>query len=413
MELGDGIRKGNMNMKYRKLLAMVLTLAMCFAMMGAPALAEKKTEVAVSLADSTDYYIGTMVGGNVVEAFKSAGANVDVLDAGNVISNQTQQIQNAVTKGAQIIYVFPIGDASAYHDVLVQAREQGVTVMVSNNDPGEDACDVYVGSEEFYMGAMQAAMVTDWINKNDPEATEVKALLLESHLNEMMAHRCLGMRLIGEKFLRKGDLESMYFVKTDGEPAQYKDADGSIKDVEEPTGGLILDAEGYAMLNPFYDSRVTLLEESNRVTVGFMATEAQAAIEAAVTKGHNDLQVVMGYGDIGISCSEKVMEMVGAGTLSNPIEKVAVFCSDATTANVEAIQKSADNGSVLRGVMAAGNLVGTLMDYAAKLVNGEEVPAYTMEPLSYVTVDAAGAQVQVYYDDMPQITPAIEEFFGK
>lgn len=367
--------------------------------------------VAISLADSTDYYIGTMVGANVEEAFRGTGANVDVLDAGNVISTQIQQIQNAATKGADIIYVFPIGDAEAYQDVLREVRDQGVTVMVSNTYPGDGACDVYVGSEEFYMGAMMAKMISAWIDEALPDQDNVKALILESHLNETMAHRCLGMRLVAEKFLRQGDLETMYFVKTEGGPVNYIDADGNEQPVDEPTGGLILDSDGNAILNPFYDERVELIEESNRVTTAFTPPEAQNAIEAAVTNGNDDLQIVFAYGDVGIPCSEKVMELVNSGSLTNPIDKVAVFCSDATDNNQQAMKDSVENTTVLRGVMAAGDLVATLQDYAVKLVNDEDVPEVTMEPLSYVLADKNGELVTVKYDDVEQLTPDISEFF--
>ena len=368
----------------------------------------------VSLADSSDYYIGTMVGAQVQAAFESAGAKVDVLDAATQISTQLQQIQNAVTKGTDIIYVFPVGDAEAYHDPLVAARQAGVKVIVSNNDPGEGAYDVYVGSEEFYMGAMQAAMVSKWIGDNLPGASQVKVLILESHFNETMAHRCLGMRLIGEQFLRQCDIQNMYFVKTPGNPVTYTDASGNEQSVDEPTGGLILDSSGHAILNPFYDPRVILIENSNRVSTGVTATEAQAALEAAVTNGNSDIQIIMAYGDVGISMSDKVLEMCNAHTLTNSPDKIAVFCSDATDNNVAAIKSSIDSSaSVLRGVMAAGDLIATVCDYAKRMAQGENVQDYIMEPLSYELADANGNIITVYYTDIHQLSPDISEFFGE
>lgn len=370
-----------------------------------------KIDVAVSLADASDYYIGTMVGAKVVDAFKKAGANVDVLDAASQVTTQLQQIQNAVTKGAKIIYVFPAGNGEAYTDTLRKAREAGVKVMVSNNKPGDGSYDVYVGSEEFYMGAMQAAMVTQWINNTMPQAKEVKALILEAHLNQTMARRCLGMRLISEKFLRKADLTNMRFVKTQGPTVYYKDSDGTVKKVDEPTGGLILDKNGYAILNPFYDPRVKLIETANRTSVGYTATEAQAALDNAVTNGNNDIQVIMAYGNIGIPLSDKVIQMSKAGRFKYDLSKMAVFCSDATDANLKAISQSSNNTTVLRGVMASGDLVKTLCDYAAKLVKGQPVLRITMEPLSYVMADSTGQVKTVYYHD--QLTPYIEQIFGQ
>jgi len=355
-----------------------------------------------------------MVGAQVKAAFESAGAQVDVLDAATQISTQVQQIQNAVAKGTNIIYVFPVGDAEAYLDPLVAARQAGVKVIVSNYDPGEGAYDVYVGSEEFYMGAMQAAMVSKWIDDNLPGATQVKALILEAHSNETMAHRCLGMRLISEKFLRLCDIKNMNFVKLPGNPVTYIDANGQEQSVDEPTGGLIFDDYGHAILNPFYDPRVTLIENSNRVSTGVTATEAQAALESAVTNGNSDIQVIMACGDVGISMSDKVLEMCNAHTLANSPDKMAVFCSDATDNNVAAIKSSADsNTSVLRGVIAAGDLIATVCDYAKRMAQGESVQDYVMEPLSYEMADANGDINTVYYTDIHQLSPDISEFFGE
>ncbi|MEW8988048.1 MAG: substrate-binding domain-containing protein, partial [Bacillus sp. (in: firmicutes)] len=327
------------------------------------------------------------------------------------VTTQVQQIQNAVTKGADIIYVFPAGDAEAYGDTLRKAREAGVKVIVSNNNPGEGAYDAFVGSEEFYMGAMMAAMVTKWIDNNLPQEKNVKALILEAHFNETMAHRNLGMRLISEKFLRKGDIKSMNFVRTEGQQVNYKDENGNVQRVDEPTGGLILDSEGNAILNPFYDPRVQLIEHSNRVSTGVTPAESQAALESAVTKGNDDIQIVMAYGAVGIPVSQKVIEMSKAGRLKNDLNKLAVFCSDATDANLEAISQSANNTTVLRGVMAAGDLVSTLSDFAGKMVRGEQVPEVSMEPLSYIMADSSGETQTVLYTDVEQLSPDIDEFF--
>jgi ABC-type sugar transport system substrate-binding protein len=367
--------------------------------------------VAVSLADTTDYYIGTMVGGAVAKAFEEAGAKVDVLDAGNQVNIQLQQIQNAAVKGADIIYVFPVGGADAYHDALVEARKAGVKVIVSNNDPGEGAFDVYVGAEELYMGAMAAAMLTDWIDNTLPGAKQVKTLLLEARFNDTMAHRCIGVRLISEKFLRRANLENMYFVRTNGPAVKYLDENGKEQSVDEPTGGLILDSKGYAILNPFYDSRVILIESANRTSTSVVATEAQAALEAAVTNGHHDIQAIITTNDTGISLSEKVIELSNAGALKNKLSALAVFGADLTEANREAILRSVNNATVLRGVMAMGDLVKSVCDYAAKMVRDEPVPPYTMEPLSYVKIDSTGKLVTVMYTDHAPISADSSEFF--
>lgn len=200
-------------------------------------------------------------------------------------------------------------------------------------------------------------------------------------------------------------------MKTDGEPVYYIDKDGNENSVDEPTGGLILDEKGYAQLNPYYNKKVNLIEYSNRGSAGTDSTESQKAIENAVSMGYSDLKAVISYGDTGAAIDAKMREMSQEGRISTSIDDMAVFCSDLTDTNQDLIMKSSTNKSVLRGVMASGNLIQTLQDYAKRMVNGEEVPAFTMEPLSYIISNEEGTDViQRYYTDLPQL-PDTQEFF--
>lgn len=360
-----------------------------------------KVTTGVFIIDTTDPYLNS-IGQAIQTAFQDAGAESQVFDGNGKVATQIEQIQNAVTQGVDIIYVFPLGGGNAYHDALVNAREAGVRVLVSNNFPGEGAYDVFVGSDQLEMGAMDAKMVSNWIDSASPDSANVKALLLEANLNNEMISRCLGMRLIGEKFLRVADVGDMRWMKTEGDPVDYMDENGDVKPVDEPTGGLILDDQGYAILNPFYDPRVELIEVPNRTMIGLVAADAQAALDSEITLGNDDIQVVMSYGDIGIPMSTKMMELVNAGRLTNDLSHVAAFGADVTEQNKEAIKSSLDNTSVFRGVMAAGDLLGTVCEYAAKMVADESVTANVMMPLSYVTVGSDGEIMEVKYDDLPE-----------
>ncbi len=370
--------------------------------------------VAISLADASDYYIGTMIGKGVQKAFEDAGATVQVLDAGSNVTTQQNQIQNAVTRGAKIIYVFPVGDATAYHDVLAAARQAGVKVMVSNNYPGDGAADVYVGSDEFIMGSMMAAMLSKWVDTTFPNAGpgEVPVLIVESSFNNTMIRRDLGMRLISEKFLRQADVSTIYYVKTQGNPVNYVDASGKTVPVDEPTGGLILDAKGNAQLNPYYNAKVKLIDYANRNSAGTDSTEAMNAVDATLAQGHKDLKAVISYGDTGAAVSTKLMDLSKAGTIDSDLNHLAVFCSDLTDTNQKLILQSATNASLLRGVMAAGDLIAEIEGFAAKLVKGESVPAYTMEPLSYDIAKPDGSAIdKVLATTLPQL-PDTNLFFA-
>ena len=127
-----------------------------------------------------------MVGENVKAAFEEAGAKVQVVDGGDDVTNQINQIQNAVTSGADIVYIFPAGDGSTYYDVLQTARKAGTKTIMSNNYAGEGGADVYVGSDEFQMGVMMSAMVSEWADEVYPDAGagEVEVLIAKSTFNE-------------------------------------------------------------------------------------------------------------------------------------------------------------------------------------------------------------------------------------
>jgi ABC-type sugar transport system substrate-binding protein len=91
-------------------LMLMVSAGMIFARGGGQS--DGRPKVALSLALASDYYIGTMVGESVRAAFEDAGAAVQVIDAGNSVTNQVNQIQNAITSGNNIIYIFPAGDGA-------------------------------------------------------------------------------------------------------------------------------------------------------------------------------------------------------------------------------------------------------------------------------------------------------------
>jgi ABC-type sugar transport system substrate-binding protein len=408
-------------MRQIRFLSGFAALILAVTLFGTCSRTENKSEkdgtinVALSLALASDFYIGTMVGQSVKNAFEEAGAAVQVIDAGNSITDQLNQIQNAITSGSNIIYIFPAGDGATYFDVLQMARQAGVKTLMSNTYAGEGGADVYVGSDEFQMGVMMSAMLSAWADKTYPAARtgEVNVLIVEGTFNESAIKRCLGMRLVGEKFLRTCDTAAVYYIKKDGPAVTYLDKNGKETAVDEPTGGLLLDSSGRARLNPYYNAKIKLIEYSDRSYTGTDDMGAQNAVENVLTMGYKNLHAVISYGDTGAAVETKVRELCAEGKITTDIGKIAVFCSDLTDINRGLILNSYNSASVLRGVMGAGNLIGTLQDYAKKMVNSENLPAYTMEPISYMTANSDGSGIRtVYYTDCPQL-PATEEFFPR
>ena len=125
---------------------------------------------------------------------------------------------------------------------MTEATNSGIKTLVSHNNTGEGSAVCTVQCDEFIMGCMMAPLVSTWVDAHYPDAAdgEVKMLVLEQSLIPDMVKRSTGMKLIGEKFLRKVDLATGTFVKEDGEAVTYVDENGTEQAVEEPTGGLVL-----------------------------------------------------------------------------------------------------------------------------------------------------------------------------
>lgn len=364
---------------------------------------EKLKTAAICLPQGADEFF-VYISNQLKTALEAEGCTVQVADANMDSQAQIKQIQNFTMSGVDFMYVFPAGDANTFTDVVSEATNAGIKTLVSHNNTGEGSATCMVQCDEFIMGTMMAPMVSAWIDKQLPDAGpgEVKALALEQSMIPDMVKRSAGMKIIGEKFLRKIDLSTGKYVKTEGEEVKYMDENGKEAVVEEPTGGLILDDKGFAMLNPYYDARVKVLEISNRTNQNNM--DVQNSLDVFVTANNGadaDVNVIMCYGGDGAAGgSEKMLSLLEQGTITTDINNIAVFGADITESNIERIKQSANNENLVRGVMTNGNIVQTIADMAGKMVRQEEVPAESWEVLGYMMLNDDKTDVQqVLYDD--------------
>ena len=80
-----------------------------------------------------------------------------------------EQIENAVAGGTDAIWTWAVsGEAIA--DACKRAREAGVIVYSFVQDPGEEACDVFRGTDEQDCGYSIVEMAMEWADKNYPDA---------------------------------------------------------------------------------------------------------------------------------------------------------------------------------------------------------------------------------------------------
>ncbi len=372
---------------------------------------DNKKMAGICIPQGSEFFL--LIGDQVQAALEAEGYSVQVTNANDDTQTMVKQIQNFTTQGVDILYVFPAGDAAAFHDVMQQATDTGIKTVVSHNNTGEGTATAFVQCDEFIMGIMMAPMVSAWADKTFPDAGigEIKVTVFEQSLIPDMVKRSTGMKIIAEKFLRKVDLTTGKFAKTEGDAVTYIDTDGQEKAVDEPTGGLILDENGKAQLNPFYNEKVKLIEISNR-TIG-TEIEAQDALDLLVTadNGSNqDVKAVMCYaGSAAAGASEKMLGLVSSGVIKEDLSKLAVFGADLTDSNIERIKQSADNTSLVRGVMTNGNIVQTIIDTVSAVAKGEEVPPQQWEDLGYLTLNNDGTDtVQTLYNNE---LPETSEFF--
>ncbi len=375
---------------------------------------EASLTAAVCIPLGSDEYFVTL-GDQIKKGLEAEGASVQIADAGNNVQTGLKQVENFTTQKVDFMYILPAGDGPVYGDYVQAATDAGILTLVSHTYTGEGTATVFVGCDEFYMGCMAAPMVSRWLDSAYPDAGagEVKVLVLEMSSIPDMIYRCAGLKMIGEKYLRRIDTDTASFIHEEGDPVSYLDENGKEVQVEEETGGLLLDEEGYAQLNPFYDERVQVVTYSNRNISTNM--EAQKALDVVLTEngGENkDIKAVVCYGgDAASGASEKLMSAKEAGTIQTDLGGLAVFGADITDSNKERMANALENKSLVRGVVTSGDIGNTCVEIAPKMLAGESVDAEIWEYVGYMMYDEEGKElVEVKYNDE---LPASSEFKGE
>lgn len=399
----------------RKILSLCLlvTLVGTFAFAGGSSQGSggsvKRAAICIPLG-SDEFF--QFINSQVKTALEAEGYQVQTADANGDTQTMIRQVQNFTASKVNIMYVFPAGDATAFHDVMKEATDSGIKTLVSHNNSGPGTATAFVQCDEFVMGTMMAPLVSQWLDKEYKNAApgSVKILTLENSLIPDMVKRSTGMKIIGEKFLRKVDLSTGRFIKTNGSAVYYTDTNGNNVAVDEPTGGLVL-KDGKAILNPFYDKRVQVLDISNRVLMGNMDAQNALDVFFAANGGANtDIKAIMCYGgDMAAGASEKLMQAVSQGIVKEDLSKLAVFGADITDSNKERMTQSLTNKNLVRGIMTNGNIIQTIVDTVTKMARGEPVPAESWELLGYMIPKADGSGFdQVLYNNQ---LPSTDLFF--
>ena len=100
-------------------------------------------------------------GNSMVESFEALGYETDLQYAEDDIPTQVSQIENMVTKGADVLVIAAI-DGVALSDVLQTAADAGVKIIAYDRLIRESGnVDYYATFDNFQVGVIQATSIVD------------------------------------------------------------------------------------------------------------------------------------------------------------------------------------------------------------------------------------------------------------
>ena len=109
-------------------------------------------------------------GESMVKSFQDLGYDTDLQFADNDIPNQIAQIENMVTKGADVLVIAAI-DGSTLSDVLAKAKEAGVLVIAYDRLISKtENVDYYATFDNFGVGVIQGSQLLEGLGLKAGEA---------------------------------------------------------------------------------------------------------------------------------------------------------------------------------------------------------------------------------------------------
>lgn len=310
------------------------------------------------------------------DAFTNAfGAeyNVEVASAEGNANTQATQIENYTAMNVDFMFIMAV-EATSLVPTLEAARGAGVKVMFAGGDPGsEDAYDSVMKMNQFLAGEYAALLAKQWVDVNYPDAPagSIETAIFESTLNPEALQRSAGLKMIMEPFLKD---ETGAFIDAAGSP--ISDADGNYLDGKS-------DAD--RVENPAYAPAVKVVQ----VVQAEMFQAGQTAMQNVLTT-NPDVKLVIAYaGDGAMGASQAIMDEYakGAGvSVIDDLNKVAVFSVGMLGPEGGAVLDSSLGKTVFRGTIRfGGDLIGRTLEYAGKMLHGEEYPKIIWDALDMVT----------------------------
>ena len=301
------------------------------------------------------------------DAFKNtfgAEYDVQVSSADGNANTQATQIENYTSMLPKFLFVMAVEPTSLVPK-LVAARDAGAQVLFAGGDPGdENAYDAVMKMNQFLSGEYAALMAKQWVDKTYPDAApdSIETAIFESTLNPEAVARSQGLKMISEPYLKD-------------ETGAYIDATGAVVD------------EANKVENPAYSPAVKVVQ----TVQAEMFQAGQTAMQNVLTTNPN-VKLVLAYaGDGGMGASQAIMDEYAKGSgvsVIDDLAKVAVFSVGMIGAEGPAVVDSSTGNGVFRGTIRfGGDLIGRTMEYAGKMLNGEEYPKIIWDALDMVIAE--------------------------
>jgi ribose transport system substrate-binding protein len=240
---------------------------------------------------------------NLKTAFTEEGHKFEVASADFNPTKQIEQIENFIALGVDEIIVMAV-DPSSLSDVLQKAHDQGIKIVAFSQKT--NVYDKFFGANDLDTGKKVAEMAAEWIDETFPDAEpgSVEVAVFENRDKPTAAERSDGLALVTE-LTNKAKIVATIGVDTTNEGGQSA-------------------AENLFLTNP-----------NVKVVISYNADTA------------------MGVEAYALSMNSQVKDL----------SKFATFGVDFNPSVAEAIAKSKDDKSVVRGtVMLGGSLDQTVKD---------------------------------------------------
>lgn len=312
------------------------------------------------------------------DAFKNtfgADYDVQVSSADGNANTQGTQIENYTAMKPGFLFVMAVEPTSLVPK-LEAARQAGVQVLFAGGDPGnENAYDSVMKMNQFLSGAYAALMAKQWVDKTYPDAApgSLETAIFESTLNPEAVQRSQGLKMISEPYLKN-------------ETGAYIDATGA--PISDENGNYLSGkSEADRVENPAYSPAVKVVQ----TVQAEMFPAGQTAMQNVLTT-NPDVKLVLAYaGDGAMGASQAIMDEYAKGSgvsVIDDLNKVGIFSVGMIGAEGPAVADSSLGKGVFRGtVRFGGDLIGRTMEYAGKMLRGEEYPKIIWDALDMVTAE--------------------------